>query len=918
MACAGGKHAERLRPAPQAPLEQPLAASRSASRHASNTDAAHLHAMTPGGIGDRRQQRAIPALHERAETPLPSDDHSSGQKLPSLRSLLQPQLLDSKPPVSSSPLEGRKLPQPSRVYDSASPTLKRRYGNDYFSPLRSGGEAGSTRAPPVLHTPLQYPTAPNSSACLTPSFQRHSRQNLSDPVQTIPRPSSAASGFYNPHGSVTPLSIPAPTIESFDVASVQSKRRHDPSSLRAPTRSTQCVGQREIPGEGLCYVYEDGSFCRVVIDGEPVNPSWGITKAGKPRKRLAQACLTCREKKIKCEPAIPKCHQCTKSQRLCRGGLSQGSNQDEQSPSSNSSMLHTPAIEHISPLSGRNSAALEAPFPSQPPLKTIKTSEDNFVWKSDFQRDSRLNTATTGPTFETHPSHTLSKEPPSIGRTSSQHSLLMEDQLELNWEQDPYEADPKLTSSLLGLYFTHVGSVTYCMFPRKQFLVWVGKCRDKSQDDRMLLYILLAMGSVFASDAGQRSAGKRFAEIAAHAARKRFGKFSLQLCQTRLMLALFYFARGKSTEAWDYSGASLRAISALRLNTEEGVMDFPEDDLDYGFDRPTLEECRRRTFWSGFLMDRYNGFCGGTVCFLQPEDTFLRLPCLESDFGSPSPREAALFDFEFFKEPQSNVPPSAMTHLTLISAIWGEVLLFTSRAINRPGQSYSQRYEEFYDITCQRLDGWRNNLPSHLRFTPSNLDDSFAAGSSGTFISLHALYHATQMRMNRYARNATFTPSTLRRNISRANISATEFIKIMQVLAPAARHDRRPDFPPEYILTTPFSGYALMLAVDVVSAGGTVASLPSLIESISTALPAVAELADFWASAEVQHKAIFSRLKQLAEIALSEDDRARSGPIWRSSGSLETSFAKKDDVIYGIEDHAFFDLLNGDMMNEEE
>jgi hypothetical protein len=69
----------------------------------------------------------------------------------------------------------------------------------------------------------------------------------------------------------------------------------------------------------MCYIYEDGSFCRVVIDGEPVNPSWGITKAGKPRKRLAQACLTCREKKIKCEPAIPKCHQCAKSQRVCRG-----------------------------------------------------------------------------------------------------------------------------------------------------------------------------------------------------------------------------------------------------------------------------------------------------------------------------------------------------------------------------------------------------------------------------------------------------------------------------------------------------------------------------------------------------------------------------------------------------------------------
>jgi len=51
------------------------------------------------------------------------------------------------------------------------------------------------------------------------------------------------------------------------------------------------VGQRDIPGEGLCYVFKDGSTCPTVIDGEPVNPLWGTTKAGKARKRLAQACL---------------------------------------------------------------------------------------------------------------------------------------------------------------------------------------------------------------------------------------------------------------------------------------------------------------------------------------------------------------------------------------------------------------------------------------------------------------------------------------------------------------------------------------------------------------------------------------------------------------------------------------------------
>ncbi|KID60974.1 serine/threonine-protein kinase Sgk2, partial [Metarhizium brunneum ARSEF 3297] len=59
------------------------------------------------------------------------------------------------------------------------------------------------------------------------------------------------------------------------------------------------VRAADVPGEGMCYFYDDGSHCKTVIDGEVVNSHWGVTKAGKPRKRLAIACIPCREKKIK-------------------------------------------------------------------------------------------------------------------------------------------------------------------------------------------------------------------------------------------------------------------------------------------------------------------------------------------------------------------------------------------------------------------------------------------------------------------------------------------------------------------------------------------------------------------------------------------------------------------------------------------
>lgn len=78
------------------------------------------------------------------------------------------------------------------------------------------------------------------------------------------------------------------------------------------------MGAAERPGEGLCYFYEDGSYCQAIIDGEAVNPQLGVTEAGKPRRRLAIACLTCIEENIKCDPDYPRCVQCKTSGRICK------------------------------------------------------------------------------------------------------------------------------------------------------------------------------------------------------------------------------------------------------------------------------------------------------------------------------------------------------------------------------------------------------------------------------------------------------------------------------------------------------------------------------------------------------------------------------------------------------------------------
>jgi len=56
----------------------------------------------------------------------------------------------------------------------------------------------------------------------------------------------------------------------------------------------------------------------------------------------------------------------------------------------------------------------------------------------------------------------------------------------------------------------------------------------------------------------------------------------------------------------------------MKLNVEKGLQQMADDERPpLGFDKATLTECRRRTFWSAYIMDRYSGFCSAHMGVLQ-------------------------------------------------------------------------------------------------------------------------------------------------------------------------------------------------------------------------------------------------------------------------------------------------------------
>jgi hypothetical protein len=234
--------------------------------------------------------------------------------------------------------------------------------NAGLSPPVSGSE-GETRLPGVRQ--LLQPQSFTPSDHSTPSTRHHSEQ--SRPF-SLTRSSPSTDNIQSASRRVSEISIRTPLSDQYEStyfrgqpdAMVAANRRPLPSMQASPKifpmaspfkepflspqssrfNSLQPNGSyfstpgintttnygsfgnllNPYPGHHTVDSLTPGSLRTNPWHAPPSHPDWGITKAGNPRKRLAQACLNCRHKKIRCSP-LPnclKCAQCEKYNSTCR------------------------------------------------------------------------------------------------------------------------------------------------------------------------------------------------------------------------------------------------------------------------------------------------------------------------------------------------------------------------------------------------------------------------------------------------------------------------------------------------------------------------------------------------------------------------------------------------------------------------
>jgi hypothetical protein len=267
---------------------QPWTHDDSQYRRPSTVQTETLRPMEPASLGNAPRPYLPASIN---------DPHQPRQQLPGLQELLSPSLRTGPPSYShnwpsvnnsqstwsdglGSSANGQRRPSqvPAVPFNPTPPPFHRLSlevsGADRFSqpttiiPLGARPSFSAPPPPPPLRNLSDYP------ASRLPDQLSHPTQGT-DTIE--PSHSQATSPYRQENDGDIARRLNA----------TQGMRNAPPPS----NYSLQCVGQRHIPGEGMCYVFKDGSTCPTIIDGEPVNPLWGTTKAGKARKRLAQACL---------------------------------------------------------------------------------------------------------------------------------------------------------------------------------------------------------------------------------------------------------------------------------------------------------------------------------------------------------------------------------------------------------------------------------------------------------------------------------------------------------------------------------------------------------------------------------------------------------------------------------------------------
>lgn len=429
------------------------------------------------------------------------------------------------------------------------------------------------------------------------------------------------------------------------------------------------------------------------------------------------------------------------------------------------------------------------------------------------------------------------------------------------WNTDPYISDPVSINATISQFFAHVEETMIVRFlPQKVFTAWVASSVDrKSTDDLMLLYSVLAVG--VALSGGSKRIAHEYAQVAQYAQRLTTVQ-SLQLGQTRILLAVYHASSSRLSECNEIMNAAAGTAACLQLNLE---VDHPEtasvSDYPFGMNKAAYCESRRRTLWSLFLLERLTGLFPARPTMMDAEDIYVRLVDDLDGFEKQMDSRMPLFDpYEYRLPKTAEQSLDVRSYLVEVVHLWSSCQTAIYRSARRPQPSKVDSATQ--GALLRRLQDWSAGLPAHLIFSDSNMEAAAHVGSASALLVMHLLYNHAMIRLNRYQHGARDMPANTRaHHYRRCCHYANNILDIAQCLERCLKH--RPAtlrIPPSVLVSM------MTEAVDVLSARGAVSHLAELVDNIHLAKAVMEVMGRAWGVHGLEDGPISKRLQKLLQI----------------------------------------------------
>jgi len=486
-------------------------------------------------------------------------------------------------------------------------------------------------------------------------------------------------------------------------------------------------------------------------------------------------------------------------------------------------------------------------------------------------------------------------------------------QAEFSLAYDPYEVDRNLTLYYLKKFFAHVNSITHHMLLEEPFTEWVKTCATKSSSEKMLVYAILALATVFTQRQGSESHRLMFTKIAYEAFAKPEIVISLQLVQARLILALVAFSQGQYDCADGLCGSALRMACILQYQEQDRVYGIAvKGQFKCGLSPVTLAECKRQTFGAIYVMHRLYRCCFPAASVAGRQDNPLGLWSMQS-LNKKSNVSLNAFNLNEYldksilkPELQSDRSPrDPSAHLIRFANTFTTVVGESGCLKFRPVDNHYLSFRSLYHDLINSPDQSARTVEQQLERRPG--EQSGLEPTPG----LGILHHYGTIVLCRYVRHTQMSLVSSVAHVREAYSQAQTLLKLVQQLC-----NDEVENPSRFRFATsdPIHGFAVLAALDIITAAGTLSVLmdsqSQILSLVSSGLEALDRLADYWHSARGQRDLVRKRVAILLTVGKSRAVHGHRAFFFAEP--MQAHLGPDQDIIYGLPKMLYFQALGWD------